>query len=114
MSIEDKVVEAVEGNLADLNYWHKRDVRLTLVVEDGKAVWLAVQDGTDEFDVSDIFDAVPGDEESALTSRYRREQAFLAVKLGHAVSLDEAAASVAAYDLAKAAKAKPKKSKAAS
>jgi hypothetical protein len=113
MGIEDKVVEAVENDLADLDYYHKRDVRLTRVVADGKAVWLAIQDGTDNFDVSDVFSTEAGDEEWALTDRYHREQAFLAVKLGHAVSLDEAAASVTAYDIArkgKVAKSKAKKS----
>jgi hypothetical protein len=113
MDMTDKVVLAVDTGLDGLDYVHKRDVRLTLIIEGDQAVWLAVQDGTDEFDVSDPFPAKAGDEEWSLLSRYHREQAFLAVKLGHAVTIEEAAASVAAYDVAKASKGKKSSKKVA-
>lgn len=103
--IVDVVIEAVASNLADLDYLRRRNVRMVLFAGgEGKAAWLAVRDDGD-FEVSDVFPVTA----SADVSRWHKEQAYQAVREGHAVSVDEAQAEAQAADAARAAKVKPKK-----
>lgn len=108
MDIEDAVITAVDSNLADVpSYIRRRDVRMVLFATAGsnEAVWLAVRDNGD-FEISDVFPLTASD-----VNRWHKEQAYQAVKLGRAVSVDEAEQEAKAADAAKAAAAKPRKSK---
>jgi hypothetical protein len=117
---EYEVLTSVDTDLAAEDYLRRRDVRMVVFVEglgrgraalpegqSGRAVWLALRDNGD-FEVSDTFSAAA----SAEVSRYHREQAYQAVRLGKAVTVAEAEQAVADAKAAAAAKAKPKKSKA--
>lgn len=105
---DELVLTTIDSDLADVDYYARRDVRLVRLVKGSKAVWLALRANGD-FEVSDAFSVTASDE----VSRYHRVQAYESVRNGQAVSIELAEQAAAEHDAAiAAAKAKHSKSKA--
>ena len=86
MSIEDAIIDLVSAGHADADYIRRRNARMWLVTADGTSAWVAMADGSQDFEVSDTFSADASPDMIAM----QREIAYALATEGLSISLEEA------------------------